>query len=68
MATSETIAGPWSAADMYLLTMTLWFESMPERRTASANIAQILTLGFSLPAALSRWADTHRKRPDVLSL
>jgi glutathione S-transferase len=68
MATSETIAGPWSAPDMYLLAMTLWFESMPERRTSSANIAQILTLGFSLPAALSRWADAHRKRPDVLSL
>jgi glutathione S-transferase len=68
VATSETIAGPWSAADIYLLTLILWFESMPERRTSSANIAQILTLGFSLPPALSRWADAHRKRPDVLSL
>lgn len=68
MATRETIAGRWSAPDMYLLALTLWFESMPERRTTSANIAQILTLGFSLPPALSRWADAHRKRPDVLSL
>jgi hypothetical protein len=68
MATTETIAGSWSAADIYLLTLTLWFESMPERRTTSPNIAQILTLGFSLPPALSRWADVHRKRPDVLSL
>jgi glutathione S-transferase len=65
---TETIAGPWSAADIYLLTLTLWFESMPERRTSSTNIAQILTLGFSLPPALSQWADAHRKRPDVLSL
>jgi glutathione S-transferase len=68
IATTETVAGPWSAADIYLLTMTLWFESMPERRTSSPNIAQILTLGFSLPPALSHWADAHRKRPDVLSL
>lgn len=68
IATTETIAGPWSAADIYLLSLTLWFESMPERRTSSANIAQILTLGFSLPEALSRWADAHRRRPDVLSL
>jgi len=68
MVTTDTIAGPWSAADMYVLTLTLWFESMPERRTSSSNIAQILTLGFSLPPALSRWADAHRKRPDVLSL
>jgi glutathione S-transferase len=68
MASSETIAGAWSAADICVLTLTLWFESMPERRTSSANIAQILTLGFSLPPALSRWADTHRKRPDVLAL
>lgn len=68
LATTETLAGTWSAADIYLLTLTLWFESMPERRTSSANIAQILTLGFSLPPALSRWADAHRNRPDVLSL
>lgn len=67
-ATTETIAGAWSAADIYLLSLTLWFESMPERRSSSANIAQILTLGFSLPPALSRWANAHRKRPDVLSL
>lgn len=67
-ATTETIAGPWSAADIYLLTLTLWFESMPERRATSPNIAQILTLGFSLPPRLSRWADAHRKRADVLSL
>jgi glutathione S-transferase len=63
-----TIAGPWSAADIYLLTLTLWFESMPERRTSSPNIAQIVTLGFSLPPVLSRWADAHRNRPDVLGL
>lgn len=68
MVTTETIAGPWSAADIYLLAMTLWFESMPARRASSANIAQILTLDFSLPPALSRWADAHRARPDVLSL
>lgn len=68
IAAGDTVAGPWSAADIYVLTMTLWFESMPERKTTSPNIAQILSLGFSLPPALSHWADAHRKRPDVLAL
>jgi glutathione S-transferase len=58
----------WSAADMALLTMTLWCEGWPERAKASQNIAQVITLGFRLPAALSRWADAHRDRPDVKSL
>jgi glutathione S-transferase len=58
----------WSAADMWLLTAVLWFESMPARAATSKNIEQILTLGFELPAGLSRWADAHRGRDDVRAL
>lgn len=61
-------ASGWSAADMWLLTLVLWFESMPARASTAPNIAQILTLGFRLPPELSRWADAHRERSDVRSL
>ncbi|HEY8039706.1 MAG TPA: glutathione S-transferase [Polyangiaceae bacterium] len=61
-------ASGWSAADIWVLTMTIWFEGMPARAAVSPNIAQILTLGFVLPPALSRWVDAHRERPDVRAL
>jgi glutathione S-transferase len=64
-----TVAGSgWSAADMALLTMTIWVEGWPGRVTTSPNIAQVSTLGFQLPAGLSRWADAHRGRADVAAL
>jgi glutathione S-transferase len=58
----------WSAADMALLTMTIWIEGWPGRVTTSPNIAQVSTLGFQLPSGLSRWADAHRGRADVAAL
>jgi glutathione S-transferase len=60
--------GGWSAADITLLTMTQWIEGWPDRVGQSPNIAQLVTLGFRLPSGLSRWADAHRTRPDVLAL
>jgi glutathione S-transferase len=64
-----TVAGSgWSAADMALLTMTIWIEGWPGRVTTSPNIAQVSSLGFQLPAGLSRWADAHRGRADVAAL
>jgi glutathione S-transferase len=69
LAGRSTIAkSGWSAADMWLLTTVMWFESMPPRAATSKNIEQILTLGFQLPAGLSRWADAHRGRSDVGAL
>ena len=61
-------ASGWSAADMGLLTMVLWLEGMPARAATAPNIAQIVSLGWTLPAELSRWADAHRERPDVRGL
>jgi glutathione S-transferase len=58
----------WSAADMAILTMTLWVEGWPGRVASSPNIAQVSTLGFRLPEGLSRWTDAHRDRPDVKAL
>ena len=61
-------ASGWCAADMWLYTAVAWFEGMPARATSSPNIAQILTLGLSIPAPLSKWADAHRDRSDVRAL
>jgi glutathione S-transferase len=58
----------WSAADMWLFTLVDWFEGLPQRAATTPNAAQILTLGLTLPDALSKWADAHRARPDVQAL
>jgi glutathione S-transferase len=58
----------WCAADMYLLTATVWIEGWPGRVSASPLVAQLVSLGATLPPALSRWADAHRSRPDVRAL
>jgi glutathione S-transferase len=58
----------WSAADMWLLTLVMWFESMPARMATAANIRQVTEMGFELPRALGTWADAHRGRDDVKGL
>ncbi|MGA7121845.1 MAG: glutathione S-transferase [Polyangiaceae bacterium] len=58
----------WSAADMWLFTAVTWFEGLPTRAETNTNIAQVLTLGLTLPRALSGWADAHRDRADVVAL
>jgi glutathione S-transferase len=58
----------WSAADMWLLTLVMWFESMPARVATTANIRQVVELGLELPRTLNAWADAHRGRDDVKSL
>jgi glutathione S-transferase len=62
-----TSAG-WCAADIWLFTLTTWLEGLPARASSSANIAQIMTLGWTLPTPLSRWADGHRERAEVRAL
>ncbi len=58
----------WGAADMWLYTCIAWLEGLPERADTNKNVAQIMTLGWQLPEALSRWADAHRERADVITL
>lgn len=62
------VASGWCAADMWLFTTTAWLESLPARAASAKNIAQIMTLGWTLPPAMPRWADAHRERADVRSL
>ena len=61
-------ASGWSAGDMWLLTMVMWFESFPLRAPTNQMVTQLLTLGFEVPDALARWADAHRAREDVRAL
>jgi glutathione S-transferase len=65
---STVSRGGWSAADIWLLTLAMWFETMPARAPTNRNIAQILALGLELPRALLAWTDAHRDRADVRAL
>ncbi len=58
----------WCAADIWLFTAVAWLESLPARASTSPNVAQIVSLTWSLPASLGRWADAHRARSDVRAL
>jgi glutathione S-transferase len=55
----------WCAPDMWLFTLIAWLEGAPARRATSPKIAQVLTLPWSIPASLSRWAEAFRARSDV---
>lgn len=68
LARPTIAASGWSAGDIWLLTMVLWFEALPARAAGNQHVTQILTLGFELPAPLARWADPHRAREDVRAL
>jgi glutathione S-transferase len=58
----------WCAADMWLYTAVAWLEGLPARASANTNAAQIVSLAWSVPASLSRWAEAHRLRADVRAL
>jgi glutathione S-transferase len=68
LGTRTVAPGGWSAADMWLFTTSAWLESLPARAATAPNIAQVMSLGWSLPPALPRWADAHRDRADVRAL
>jgi glutathione S-transferase len=68
-ASGRYLAGEaWSYADMALFTTVHWLEGLPARAATLQNPKQILSLGWTLPQELSRWADQHRARPDVVAL
>lgn len=50
----------YGIADMWLLSATLWLEALPGRAPTTPLVQQIVSLGVTLPPALSRWADPHR--------
>jgi glutathione S-transferase len=62
------LCGSWSMADMALVALVLWFETMPTRAATFPPAKTMLSLGYAFPAALSAWADQHRGRADVRAL
>jgi len=58
----------WSGADIAVFCLVTWLEGLPARALHFPPAGQVVSLGWSLPAALSRWADQHRARPDVVAL
>lgn len=58
----------WSAADIAVYCLVTWLEGLPARAAGFPPAAQVLALGWSLPTALSAWADSHRARSDVNAL
>ena len=58
----------WSAAEMWLLTAVIWFDGLPARAAGNQNVTQLLSLGFTVPAPLLRWAEPLRGREDVQAL
>jgi glutathione S-transferase len=57
----------WGAADMAVYTLVTWLEGLPVRAAAFAPARSVVELGWTLPEVLSRWADQHRSRADVLA-
>jgi glutathione S-transferase len=62
-----TSAG-WSAAEIWVLTTVIWLDGLPARAPGNQNVTQLLTLRWTVPAALLRWAEPLRAREDVRAL
>jgi glutathione S-transferase len=62
------VGDSWSFADMSLVSVVVWLENMPGRVASFPPARNIMALGWTLPSALSAWADRHRQRPDVAAL
>ncbi|MDF3065868.1 MAG: putative glutathione S-transferase-like protein [Polyangiaceae bacterium] len=58
----------WSAADMSVYCLVTWLTGLPVRAASFAPAAQVLSLGWSLPVALTAWAEQHHTRSDVVAL
>lgn len=68
-ATRSNLAGAtWSAADIWVYSATRWVAALPSRVASSPLIAQIVSLGFTLPDALVAWSKPHDSRADVRSI
>lgn len=67
-STGPLCGDTWGAADMAVYTLVTWLEGLPMRAATFAPARSVVALGWTLPEALSRWADQHRSRADVLAL
>jgi hypothetical protein len=58
----------WCGPDIWLFAAVDWIVGMPARAESSPLVAQILSLGWTLPPGLAKWANQHRERADVKAL
>jgi glutathione S-transferase len=58
----------WSGADIAVYCLVTWLEGLPARAAQFPPAGWVVSLGWSVPEALTRWTDQHRQRPDVLAL
>ncbi|HVY28972.1 MAG TPA: glutathione S-transferase family protein [Polyangiaceae bacterium] len=58
----------WGGADIALYCLITWLEGLPGRAANFPPAGWVAALGWTLPPELTRWADQHRSRPDVLAL
>jgi glutathione S-transferase len=58
----------WGGADIAVYCLVTWLEGLPARAAHFPPAGQVVSLGWSLPAALSTWAAQHRSRSDVAAL
>ncbi len=58
----------WCAPDMWAFTAAIWLDGLPGRAPTNANAAQLVSLPWTVPAPLLRWADAFRQRDDVRAL
>lgn len=61
-------ASGWSAPDMWVVTAVQWLELLPRIAAEMPFAAHVLSLGCTVPAAVTRWVDAHRDRADVRAL
>jgi glutathione S-transferase len=55
----------WCAADIWLFSAAVWLEGLPGRKGTAANVDQLLSLPWKLPASVSAWADAFRAHDDM---
>ena len=58
----------WSGADIAVHCLVVWLEGLPARAEMFPPAAQVVSLGWTVPPALSAWAAQHRDRPDIVAL
>jgi glutathione S-transferase len=58
----------WCVADMWAFSAARWVLAFPGRAKESPQVAQMLTLGFELPAALATWVRQHEGRAEVRAI
>lgn len=58
----------WSAADIYAYAAARWVAAFPARADTSPAVANMLTLGFTMPPLLIDWTKQHAERPGVRAI